>query len=120
MEGKAIALLTCLLAPSLSIGDAMDSLESHVGYTIAAVTHIAGYVDPNGKKSDDFEGCEYDRRIVFDDGNALVCSSYHYHYAYHPKAAILIKGSAANGQQYTTVVMIVGDDAYPMRGFFAK
>jgi hypothetical protein len=39
-----------------------------------------------------------------------VCSSYHYHYAYHPKAAILVRGSAVNGQQYATVVMIVGND----------
>jgi hypothetical protein len=121
MDRKAKAFaLACLLAPSLSIGDAMDALESYVGYTIAVVTHIAGYVDPNGKRSDDFEGCEYDRRIIFDDGTALVCSTYRYHYAYHPKAALLVKGSTLNGRQYTSVVMIVGDDAYPMRSFLAK
>jgi hypothetical protein len=108
------------LAPVSTYADLADSLRDFKGYTIADVKTISGYVDKNGKRSDDFEGCDYDRQILFDDGTALTCSTYRYHYAYRPKAVILIQTTTVGGQQFATVVMIVGEDSYSMRGFLLK
>jgi hypothetical protein len=112
---KALSSATALL-PVAANCTVADILGEYSGYTIAAAKRVAGYIDKDGKKSDDFEGCEYDRQIVFDDGSVLICSSYHYHYTYHPLAAILIKTMDVSGQRFATIVMIVGDDAYEMRG----
>lgn len=113
-------LWTLAIFPGSVMGDAADVLGEYSGFTIVAAKRIAGYVDSNGKRENSFEGCEYDRQIVFDDGTALACTSYHYHYAYHPLAAILIKTSDIGGQQFASVVMIVGDDAFEMRGFLVR
>ena len=57
--------------------------------------------DKDGKRSESFEGCEFGRQIIFDDGTALTCSTYRYHYAYRPKAVILMQVNAAGGGQPT-------------------
>ena len=33
----------------------------------------------------DFEGCDFDKLISFDNGLVFECHAYHYHYAYRPK-----------------------------------
>lgn len=108
------AMAACLCAP-IAHADLADVLAQYVGYTIAASKGIAGYVDPNGKKSDDFEGCNYGRQIIFDDGSALTCSSYSYEYAYHPTAVILVRSVGISGQHFASVVMIVEGESYDMQ-----
>jgi hypothetical protein len=109
-----------LSAPAAVCADLADELRDFKGYTIADVKTVAGYIDGNGKRSEDFEGCDFDRTIVFDDDSTLVCSTYRYHYAYRPKAVILLQAANLGGQRYATVVMIVGDESYSMRGFLLK
>lgn len=63
-------------------------LENLKGFTILGAYTITGYVDAKGKKSDSFEGCEFDRRIILNDSYSVMCSEYRYQYAYRPKAII--------------------------------
>lgn len=96
-----------LLVPMAASADLAGELESYVGYTIVAVKTIAGYVDEKKGKKDDFEGCDYGRKIIFSDGTFLACSSYGYQYAYRPKALILSNGSG--------FVMLVDSNSYNMQ-----
>src|SRR5689334_1095867 len=90
---RVMVFAVVLMTPAFCMADLANALARFTGYTIVAVKTIAGYVDKNGKKSDDFEGCDYDRRIVFDDSTSLTCSSYGYQYAYRPHAVILMKST---------------------------
>ncbi|NII75196.1 hypothetical protein FHW84_003794 [Dyella sp. SG562] len=84
-----------------------DDLGDFVGYTIIASKTIDRWYDPDGKKGDSFEGCEFDRTIVFTDGKVLHCATYRYQYGYYPKAVIL-----SDGRQ---VKMVVDSQIYDMR-----
>jgi hypothetical protein len=105
-----VALLVCVAAAA----DIVDELSSYTGYTIVGTKTVIGYRDKNGKRSDDFEGCDFDRTIKFDDGTVLTCSSYSYTYAYRPTALILMKTNEYQGRKFASVVMIVEDEAYEM------
>lgn len=100
--------------------DLADTLEQYIGYTIVGTKTIDGYRDKDGKKSDDFEGCDFDRKIRFDDGTVLTCSSYSYTYAYRPTAVILMKTSEYQGRKMALVVMIVDDEAYDMQAVLVR
>lgn len=76
------------------------------GYTIVATKTIEGWYDENGEKGDDFQGCDYNRIIIFDDNTRLACGEYSYTYAYRPEAVILFNGSQ--------IKMIVDDETYDM------
>lgn len=86
--------------------DMSYQLEQLVGYTIVDVKTVEGWYDEDGEKGDSFEGCEYGRVIVFSDDRILQCSTYHYHYAYRPRAVILSNGSSFK--------MILDDHVYDM------
>lgn len=104
---KSFLALTLIFVTNSVFADITDQLSDFVGYKIIANKTIAGYQDRNGKKGDDFEGCDYDRVIVFDDNKILTCTGYGYQYAYRPTAIILSNGSSFK--------MIVEDDVYDMR-----
>lgn len=87
--------------------DMSYQLEQLIGYTIVDVKTVEGWYDEDGEKGDSFEGCDYGRVIVFSDDRVLECSTYHYHYAYRPRAVILSNGSSFK--------MIVDDHVYDMR-----
>jgi hypothetical protein len=102
-----LAACATAVAPLLAHADAVSVLRRFEGYTVLGVMTITGWQDPNGKKGDSFEGCEYDRIIVFNDSKVLACAGYSYSYGYRPEAAILVRGG--------TFKMIVGDQVYDMR-----
>lgn len=102
-----LALPVGLFIPSAVEADTASQLARYEGYTIASVKTIDKWVSSDrSKSSTSFEGCDFGRYIVFDDGTYLRCSGYGYQYAYRPDAVILMKGSR--------IVMIVDDDAYDM------
>lgn len=103
---KRLLLLALLTSTTSAFADITSQLGRFVGYTIIASKTVAGYQDKNGKKSDSFEGCEYDRVIIFDDNKILTCAGYGYQYSYRPTAIILSNGSSFK--------MIVGNDVYDM------
>ena len=76
-----------------------DVLSELTGYKIIAKKTIDG----------EFEGCDFDKIIVFDDRTALRCFSYGYQYAYMPAAVILFNGS--------NIKMLVGEDIYDMQRY---
>jgi hypothetical protein len=78
-----------LVSPALADCD----LDDVVGYTLVASRDIVAHLD-KGERTDDFEGCDYDRIIVFDDNTGVRCSSYGYSYSYRPKAYVFSNGSS--------------------------
>ena len=89
-------LLTMLVATVLTHDAALAEcqLSDLIGYTLVARKTIAGYID-NEKKGDDFQGCEFDRVIVFDDNTGVRCATYSYSYSYRPDAYIFANGPAS-------------------------
>jgi len=78
------------LLPAATMAQNFAQAASHlVGYTIVAVKTAVSFKDKGKDLKDGFEGCEFDRVIVFDDNTYLVCRSYGYHYAYRPEAVLL-------------------------------
>jgi hypothetical protein len=110
-----ILLAGMSFTPKESRADTADVLAQFTGYTIIAVKTIVGYVDEDGKRSDEFEGCEFNRKILFDDGTALTCSNYSYEYGYRPEAVILEKTMETGGHTLGEIVMLVSDDSYEMQ-----
>lgn len=56
--------------------------------------------------SEEFEGCDYDKRIRLDNGLIFVCSTYSYTYSYRPEVMILfVQGRSPeiyiNGTKYS-------------------
>jgi hypothetical protein len=110
----AAALLTGF--SPLSHADFEDEASDYVGYTIIAVKTIDSFQDKGKEKKDGFEGCDYDRVIVFTDGTGVSCRGYGYKYAYRPKAIILGQQLNYQGRQVTMLKMIVQGTAYDVTG----
>ncbi|WP_172201092.1 hypothetical protein [Campylobacter sp. RM16188] len=72
-----------------------------IGYTIVDVKTVA----------DDFEGCDYDKKIIFTDDTYVTCNSYGYSYSYRPKAVIF--ATQYNG--HTLFKMYVNGNVYSIR-----
>lgn len=81
---------------SAAYANLADNLESYVGYKIIAKKTVIG----------EFEGCDFDKKIIFDDRTVLKCATYGYQYSYRPTAIILFNGS--------NIKMIIDDEAYDM------
>lgn len=79
------------LIPVSAIADC--DLDYVVGYTLIASKYVDGFYK-DGEKKSGFEGCDYDRIIIFDDGTGVRCTTYSYTYSYHPKAYIFSNGSS--------------------------
>jgi hypothetical protein len=86
---KRICVSLLLLTTPASAECDLDNL---VGYTLVASKYIAGRIDKQGHH-DDFEGCDFDRIIIFDDNTGVRCMTYGYTYSYHPRAYIFANGS---------------------------
>jgi hypothetical protein len=93
--------------------DTFDKLSDLEGYYLIKVKTIDGWVD-KGKKDSDFEGCDWDRVIIFDDGTTATCRTYSYSYSYRPKAALFGKPMSHNGTNFYSIKMLVGSDIYDM------
>jgi hypothetical protein len=63
---------------------------------------------------DEFEGCDFDRRIKFDNGWVLTCSTYSYSYSYRPEAVIFVKGFKYQGKSFWAVKALIDDEIYDM------
>lgn len=89
-------LLCMMLCVGYLFGYGCD-LGDFVGYTILAKKTIKGQ----------FNGCDYNRKIVFTDGTYVTCDSYGYAYGYMEDAIIL-----SNGRR---PAMCVGRDKFDIR-----
>lgn len=106
---RPVALIASIVAllPASASGSDYDVLNQYAGYYIIGTKTIAGYVDKDGKREDSFQGCDFDRAIVFTDDTYAMCAGYGYHYAYRPTALLLSKDGM--------LVMLVDGNQYSMR-----
>lgn len=109
MKKIAISLLLVIALNPAKADISEDDLGDLKGFTVLGAWTVTGWQDSgkNGKKGDDFEGCEHDRTIILDDRLQLKCDEYSYSYSYRPKAVILTDGSSFR--------MLVGGHVYRMR-----
>tara|TARA_B100000749_G_C18261203_1_gene396450 strand:- start:83 stop:454 length:372 start_codon:yes stop_codon:yes gene_type:complete len=96
---RTIKLLGCIMTTIVlilpaSAGCRLD-VSKYVGWTIVYDGTVTGYIDPDGSRSDDFEGCEYDRVLLVDYNKAVTCREYNYTYSYMPDIVILTRGNRA-------------------------
>lgn len=77
-----------------------------IGWEVVDVKTIAGWEDEDGEKGDSFEGCDWDRKIIFTDDTYLVCTSYNYSYSYRPDAVIF--------ERYGSYKILVNNEFYDM------
>lgn len=103
---KLIVTFVLLFIAIPASADLTSKLRGLTGYNIVDNKIIVGWYEESGDKGDNFEGCNYDRVIVFSDNKILRCEEYVYQYRYKPTAIIL-----SNGSQFK---MIVGDEIYNM------
>ena len=83
-----------ILAVAPSIAQASCDIDDLLGYTVIAKKTISARID-NGVKTEDYQGCEYGRIIVFSDGTGVKCQTYTYTYAYMPTAYIVTNGAGS-------------------------
>jgi len=93
-------------ALALDVSD-LDEVE---GWTLAAVTTVV----------DDFEGCDFEKAVRFENGWRLVCSDYSYTYAYRPEAAIFVRKWSYEGRDYWIAKVLIEDEFYDMEPVPAK
>ena len=86
-----ILLAVTVLSPGLARAEC--DLHEVVGYTLAAIKTIAGRIDKDGR-NDDYQGCDFDRILVFDDNTGVRCTTYTYSYSYRPRAYIWAGGGS--------------------------
>lgn len=108
-------LVVSLLFSSVVQADTLDKLSDLEGFYVLKVTTIDGWIDKDKKqKKTGFEGCDWDRVIIFDDGTTATCRTYGYSYSYRPKAALFVKPMTHNGTSFFSIKMLVGSDIYDM------
>jgi hypothetical protein len=88
----AVIVIVAGTTSGISFGARADcDLDQVIGYALVAAPTIEGYIQ-DGQRKDDFEGCDFDRIIVFADGTGVRCTSYGYSYSYRPKAYVFVSG----------------------------
>lgn len=88
-----------------------DQLKELIGYEVEDVKSVAGWVDEAAGKvgnEDDWEGCRYDRTIIFSDGTSVECVSYHHSSAWGPQKAVVFKN-------YSGAILCIDDQLIDVR-----
>lgn len=90
----AAALASFAMAPAGFAGCELDTdqLKKLVGYEIEDVKKVAGWIDDGEGKvgnANDWEGCRYNRTIIFEDGSTVECTTYHHSSAWGPQEAVI-------------------------------
>ncbi len=105
-----LGVLALFLVTSAAVALDASDFSGMEGWTVAAVTTVRG----------DFEGCDFDKRIRFDNGWTLTCSGYSYSYAYRPDAVIFSKAVEIRGRGYWMVKVLIDDEFYDMQPVLAN
>ena len=108
--GRLFALCFLLVAPTTALPQIASQLYGMEGWTIAETTKVDG----------EFEGCDFDKVIHFFSGIALVCSTFHYTYAYMPDAVIFVRALNHKGNEYFQMKALIGDHVYDMLPILKK
>lgn len=89
---------------SFAHADLADKLSRLEGYTIVKTGSVTGWQNPDGKRGDTFEGCEYGRQLFIDERLKVTCSDYFYEFGFRPTIVVLSK----NG----ILKMVIGNDIH--------
>jgi len=108
--GCGSVVVVLLLTPTMSVAIDASDFSQLEGWTVAAVTQVR----------DEFNGCDFDRRIRFANGWVLTCSTYSYSYSYMPNAAIFVKSFNYQNRAYWMIKVLIDDEFYEMRPIPAK
>ena len=89
-----LLITVLLLVHSAYAGCELDTDEFRdlTGYEIKAVKKVAGWVDERAGRvgnAKEWEGCRYDRKIIFEDGTSFICRSYQSSSAWGVQTAII-------------------------------
>lgn len=103
---KKYFILLIFLLPIQSLALSSWDFSGMEGYTIIAETKV----------DDEFEGCEYDKKIKLANGWILTCSTYKYSYSYRPDVIIFAKDM---GRGYL-VKALINEQFYDMRSIIKK
>ncbi|EEY6244605.1 hypothetical protein EWM84_24020 [Escherichia coli] len=98
---KLILMISLLLSPLTS--NAYSSYYDYqelIGYTVSIVSKIDG----------DFEGCDYGKAIILQNGMTLKCNSYGYGYHYSPTVIVFAKSY----NNFYSVKAIINNKIYDM------
>ena len=110
-----LSLVASLVFSSVLQADTLDELSELEGFYVLKVKTIDGWMDKDkNQKKSGFEGCDWDRVIIFDDGTTATCRTYSYSYSYRPKAALFVKPMTHNGTSFFSIKMLVGSHIYDM------
>jgi hypothetical protein len=74
-----LALLACCCIGFTN--DFLEMAKELVGYTIIDIKTVNG----------EFEGCDFDKKVIFTDNTYVTCMGYGHTYSYMPEAIILGK-----------------------------
>ena len=69
-------------------------VSNYVGYQIIHSGTVTGYIDDDGSQQDDFEGCDWGRKLIIDHSLSVTCATYSYSYSYYPDIVILSSGNS--------------------------
>jgi hypothetical protein len=72
------ALVVGVLHAPTALSSDLEDLARR-GYAVVETTRVRG----------EYEGCEFDRRLVLDDGRIFVCREYKYSYSFSPEVLVL-------------------------------
>lgn len=75
-----------------AFADSVADLKAQ-GYKIIHRGTVTGYIDPDGKRGDDFQGCDFFRKLIIDSQYQVTCSGYAYQYAYRPEVVLMTSGA---------------------------
>lgn len=82
-----------------------DGLEEVVGFTLVAATRVQG----------EFNGCEFDRLVEFENGLALRCSEQRPTEARQPPAYVFLRQIGLEGNTLSLLKVCIAGHIYNMR-----
>lgn len=88
-----------------------DDFEDLTGYEITGVKGVAGWVDKSAGETGDeteWEGCRYNRKIIFDDGTMLICEQYDSGRAWGAQEAVIF-------EKYNDIKVCIDDELYNVK-----
>jgi hypothetical protein len=84
-------LFSTVMFSSTSFADCEEVSEDK-NWSIIYTGTVTGYRDSNGKRGDDFEGCDFGRDLILDYSKKVTCDTYDYTYSYMPDIEIYSNG----------------------------
>ncbi len=115
MNRASALLVGFLLLSAVPASTSATSVDTHVlreleGWTILSVSAIQG----------EFQGCDFDKKIVLEDGSVFTCAEYNYSYSYSPDVVVFGKMLTYQGRAFIDYKLVIEGEIFEMRAKVAK